>query len=429
MEMKLRLDLGFPMVVYGDRQVKQVLRTVSSFTVNGQTQRFIHDPVTGGVAQHENPSGAWHFLTQDGLGTVRHVYDTNLSEVYAVERDPYGEEIAHSGTNPTPYEYTGEMLDGNGLLHLRARYYDPASGVFTSLDLLETANRYGYVGGNPTNFVDPSGLDYQPPQPQTYGGCQVVSDCEASPIGEPHQVKKGYETVGGISLTVPCESEVLDNKDWVEYRQNKSKNFKQAVEIALATINARGSSNAFNDIEFLLFRDSGKTHAASVQNKSLVHWYAVQMNLDAGLSNTAIHELGHILSNRTDHLNEQSMRETGLTDRKRSFLPNRFLVGPAIGGDTDEFTEAIADFFYFWAIDVLDMSTTEKSIAYVYTEGGVVVENATGIGPRYPIIAVAPLSLFSNALVNWYQSRVDRGESFDIMYSPGVPFWLANASW
>jgi hypothetical protein len=103
-----------------------MLRTASPFTVNGQTQRFIHDPVTGHVAQHENPSGAWHFLTHDGLGTVRHVYDATLSEVYAVERDPYGEEIAHSGSNPTPFEYTGEPLDGNGLLHLRARYYDPA---------------------------------------------------------------------------------------------------------------------------------------------------------------------------------------------------------------------------------------------------------------------------------------------------------------
>jgi transposase InsO family protein len=40
--------------------------------------------VTGGVAQHEDPSGAWHFLTQDGLGTVRHVYDSTLSQSLSI---------------------------------------------------------------------------------------------------------------------------------------------------------------------------------------------------------------------------------------------------------------------------------------------------------------------------------------------------------
>ncbi|MBJ7459018.1 MAG: RHS repeat-associated core domain-containing protein, partial [Thermoleophilaceae bacterium] len=42
------------------------------------------------------------------------------------------------------------------------RYYDPASGVFTSADPIGSPgsgqNLYGYVGGNPVNFVDPSGL-------------------------------------------------------------------------------------------------------------------------------------------------------------------------------------------------------------------------------------------------------------------------------
>ena len=118
--------------------------------------RYLHD-ITG-IAQHEDPSGNWNWMAEDGLGTVRGVYDDTLAEVYTADRDPYGDLIAATGTNPTPFEYTGEPEDQNGLLHLRARYYDPSRGVFNSLDPLETLNRYGYVNGDPVNNADPSGL-------------------------------------------------------------------------------------------------------------------------------------------------------------------------------------------------------------------------------------------------------------------------------
>jgi RHS repeat-associated protein len=120
--------------------------------------RYIHDLVTGRILQHEDPSNNWNWPALDGLGTVRQVYDDALAEAYTADRDPYGDLIAATGSNPTPFEYTGEPEDQNGLLHLRARYYDPSRGVFNSRDPLETPNRYAYVGGNPINATDPSGL-------------------------------------------------------------------------------------------------------------------------------------------------------------------------------------------------------------------------------------------------------------------------------
>jgi RHS repeat-associated protein len=64
-----------------------------------------------------------------------------------------------------PFGFTEQWQDPNDLLFLRARYYNPALGVFLSLDPLEggvgnvrTLNRYGYVQANPANLVDPSGL-------------------------------------------------------------------------------------------------------------------------------------------------------------------------------------------------------------------------------------------------------------------------------
>ena len=58
----------------------------------------------------------------------------------------------------SPFTFTGELTDANALLYLRARYYSPALGVFTALDPMENLNRYQYVGANPVNAVDPSGL-------------------------------------------------------------------------------------------------------------------------------------------------------------------------------------------------------------------------------------------------------------------------------
>jgi RHS repeat-associated protein len=58
----------------------------------------------------------------------------------------------------SPFTFTGELLDANALLYLRARYYNPVLGVFTALDPVENGNRYQYVGGNTVNLVDPSGM-------------------------------------------------------------------------------------------------------------------------------------------------------------------------------------------------------------------------------------------------------------------------------
>lgn len=53
------------------------------------------------------------------------------------------------------------LLDAEtGLVYLRARYYDPGTGQFLTVDPLfdVTRERYGYVGGDPLNGSDPSGL-------------------------------------------------------------------------------------------------------------------------------------------------------------------------------------------------------------------------------------------------------------------------------
>jgi RHS repeat-associated protein len=70
----------------------------------------------------------------------------------------YGDEFGSTGSPQTPWGFTGEQADENGLLYLRARYYNSALGQFISLDPLELGNRYQYVNSNPVRWTDPSGL-------------------------------------------------------------------------------------------------------------------------------------------------------------------------------------------------------------------------------------------------------------------------------
>ena len=76
--------------------------------------------------------------------------------------DAYGKTLTSTGSVYNPFKYTGEYTDAeSGFVYLRARYYDPESQQFLSVDpaLAWTEEAYAYVGGNPTNLRDPWGLD------------------------------------------------------------------------------------------------------------------------------------------------------------------------------------------------------------------------------------------------------------------------------
>ncbi|MFJ9541324.1 RHS repeat-associated core domain-containing protein [Streptomyces sp. NPDC101225] len=77
---------------------------------------------------------------------------------------PFGEVTAQSGA-AGPLGYQGEYTDPDtGQVNMHARWYDPASGGFSSRDSWTlnpvpsvNANRYGYGGGDPLGNTDPSG--------------------------------------------------------------------------------------------------------------------------------------------------------------------------------------------------------------------------------------------------------------------------------
>lgn len=89
------------------------------------------------------------------------------------------------------FGYTGRQWDAKaGLYNYRARYYDPALGVFLSMDPIgskDDPNLFMYVGNDPVNLTDPTGM------------CVGVLPC---PVPAPAVTLPTAAEVGGAIVTV-----------------------------------------------------------------------------------------------------------------------------------------------------------------------------------------------------------------------------------
>ena len=77
--------------------------------------------------------------------------------------DVFGAASSQSGIG-TSFGFAGQQTDPTGLLFMRARYMDPATGAFLSPDPVRPGapgvvgfNQYTYAGNNPTTWTDPTG--------------------------------------------------------------------------------------------------------------------------------------------------------------------------------------------------------------------------------------------------------------------------------
>ncbi|MCP4423367.1 MAG: choice-of-anchor D domain-containing protein, partial [Chloroflexi bacterium] len=105
------------------------------------------------------------YLYDSPLRSVTALTDSAGALMDSYEYDTFGTPLG-SGTNvDNSFLYNGEQYDPEiGLIYLRNRYYDPATGRFLSRDRFpgwiarpKTSNPYVFVHNDPVNFVDPSG--------------------------------------------------------------------------------------------------------------------------------------------------------------------------------------------------------------------------------------------------------------------------------
>ncbi|MEK6280646.1 MAG: PKD domain-containing protein [Acidobacteriota bacterium] len=105
------------------------------------------------------------FYGYDGHGSVRLLTNAAavVTDTYAY--DAFGNLISRTGTTSNDYLYSGEQFDTNlGFYYLRARFMNPSSGRFWSMDSYEglshspiTLHKYLYANLDPANVIDPSG--------------------------------------------------------------------------------------------------------------------------------------------------------------------------------------------------------------------------------------------------------------------------------
>jgi RHS repeat-associated protein len=123
--------------------------------------RYIHGL---GLVARMDASGGPAYYSYDAIGNTRQVTDTAGAVVNSYDYGPFGIALDVAETVPNPFRFGGRfgvMDDGHGLLHMRARYYDPATGRFLSPDpigLRGGPNLYSYVSNSPLRYCDPAGL-------------------------------------------------------------------------------------------------------------------------------------------------------------------------------------------------------------------------------------------------------------------------------
>ena len=155
----------------------------TSKTTDGETTYFTTDLSTGysQVLKAENSSEAIyytrgfelisrrvgqdaHYYLFDGGMSVRGLTDESgvLTDTFVF--DAFGNEVARTGSSDNSYGFQGEEKDATGLYYLRARYMDPSSGTFTSMDTYAgslsdpmSLHKYLFANSNPVKYCDPSG--------------------------------------------------------------------------------------------------------------------------------------------------------------------------------------------------------------------------------------------------------------------------------
>lgn len=124
-------------------------------------RRYVHGPgVDEPLVVYEGTttiSKTW--LYADHLGSIVGTANATGSSTAVYSYGPFGEPNTTAGQR---FRYTGQQLIGGlGLYYYKARFYSPTLGRFLQTDPIGTAddlNLYAYVGNNPLNFSDPSGL-------------------------------------------------------------------------------------------------------------------------------------------------------------------------------------------------------------------------------------------------------------------------------
>jgi RHS repeat-associated protein len=150
-----------------------------------------------------------YYLT-DGLGSTRLLTDRAGAVTDTYLYSAYGVLLGRTGSSANPFLFAGQQQDGaSGLLYMRARYYDPATGRFLSRDpfagldqLPLSLNKYLYALANPINDADPSGNTTLAEEEIVVQEEQILEEVDA--VAYAHTAfnlfNKAFQFIGGLGV-------------------------------------------------------------------------------------------------------------------------------------------------------------------------------------------------------------------------------------
>lgn len=138
------------------------------------TNAYIYTDGNAPAEQVSLGTGTVTYLNTDFVGSVRGAINNSGALTGTTSYDAWGNPQTSGGlTSTTPFGFAGGYTDPTGLIYLINRYYDPATGQFTSLDpqIDQSLQPYAYTAGDPVSETDPTGL-------LASGGCtHAVPSC------------------------------------------------------------------------------------------------------------------------------------------------------------------------------------------------------------------------------------------------------------
>lgn len=101
--------------------------------------------------------------------------------------DEYGNLLEKEGDTENEFLYTGEQYNaGTGLYYLRARYMNPSTGTFISMESYQgstydpvSLHKYLYAGANPVQYIDPTGYSRVADFATSQAGMLIIASAAA----------------------------------------------------------------------------------------------------------------------------------------------------------------------------------------------------------------------------------------------------------